>query len=381
MATFIRGGQESAPKSPTFLCCKTLPVMPKKLMKIFIDTSIVIQENYLSGKKFQRLAQLGHQNVIELYFTDVIEKEIFYNISKSCQNLEQAHKSYKRTLDTKHRILKNFYDISSLSYNLSFFESKFIKKFERFTDYAKIQTIKPFKNFDISKIMDDYFKSNPPFNSSRKKNEFPDAVSFHTAEKFLKSEKEKGIYLTCDPDFHKIESSHLEIVTDLSELLERIIKNKNPTIFNDNQLILSAIQSDIELFKTAIIPEIELDVMIHFNDIFDKYGVKNREENHKNTSINIGQIDVFDKTEYLIGFKCKGIYETDYHYLLERNTDFETYHQLIKLEKLILNDKGFIICKGDFEISFYYEFEFPYKVIKESIEVEEGKVIKSINNM
>lgn len=354
------------------------------LMNIFIDTSIVIQENYLSGIKLKRLAVLSNQGFVKLFFTNIVDNEIFSNISSESEKLIQAEKTFTRQLETKHRIAKNLYDFENLTFvsNSYFqFEERMKEKFERFKEFSKIEIIFPKESFDISKLIDDYFKINPPFGLNNKKNEFPDAISFMIAEDYLNSIDAKGFYLTNDSDFNEIKSNFLTVKNDISDVLEEITKENNSEYFVTETQILKCIQTDIHLFIPGIASEVELDVMIHHEMLFEKYGMQISNESQYAKEISITDFEIFDITEDSIGFKCIGTYVCDIHYLLHEDFSFETHNRVIELEKIILQNDGLVTYQGDFETTIYYNFEFPFQVIPQSIEIDEEKSIKSIKSI
>lgn len=353
-------------------------------MNIFIDTSIVIQENYLSGIKLKRLAILGNQGLVKLFFTNIVYNEIFSNIRSDSEKLIQAEKTFVRQLENKHRISKNICDLENLTFvNKPFFhfEELMIQKFERFKEFSKIEIVFPRENFDISKLINDYFQCNPPFGLLNKKNEFPDAISFKIAEDYFNSINTKGFYLSNDSDFNEIKSEFLTVKNDISEVLEEIAKENNSEYFIKEIQILKCIQTDIELFIPAIANEVELDVMIHHEMLFEKYGMQISNESQNAKEISITDFEIFDITEDSIGFKCRGTYKCDVHYLLNEDFSFETHNRVIELEKIILQNDGSVAYQGDFETTFYYNFEFPFQVIPQSIEIDEEKSIKSIKSI
>lgn len=346
-------------------------------MNIFIDTSIILQENYFSGKKLERLGTLGNQGNLKIFFTIVVENEIKSKINLDCENLLQAQKTFKRQLDTKYKIIKNLdksFDFELVNEN--YVLADLLDKYERFKKFAKIEIIKPNKEFDISQILDNYFKNNPPFSNGNKKHEFPDAISFKIAEDYLKSKNQTGVYLTVDKDFEKLKSNNLTIQTDINELLEQTIKKVNPKIFDDKNHIINAISKDINLFIPGIKAEIELDLPIHHESIFDKHNVEISVDNLDFLEFNIVEYEIFDITENWIGFLCKGNFIADLYYSKAEREEKEKYDRIIQLENLGTN--GIVKYKGEFETSCYYEYEFPYQVIKESIEIDEEKSIRNV---
>lgn len=353
-------------------------------MNIFIDTSIIIQENYLSGIKLRKLAALANQGQINLFFTSIIDNEISRNISFESEKLIQAEKTFKRQLETKHRIAKNLCDLEDLSFvNNSYFDFEQLiqEKFKRFKEFAKINTIYPLTEFNISAIIDDYFQTKPPFGVANKKNEFPDAISFKIAEDYLKTINSKGIYLTTDGDFVNLSSDTIIVKSDISDLLEEVAIEVNSEYFESKAHIVRFIENDIELFKPLIANEVELDVFIHHTDIFEKYEIRVSIESQHTKQILINNFEVFDITEDSIGFKCSGTYITELNYLLSENSNLEVHNRIIEHEKLNVKNDGIVTYEGDFETSIYYEFEFPYQVLKHTIEIDEEKSIQSIRSV
>lgn len=353
-------------------------------MNIFIDTSIIIQENYLSGIKLRKLATLANQGQINLFFTSIIDNEVSRNITVESEKLVQAEKTFKRQLESKHRIAKILCDLEEMSFvNNSFydFEQLVQEKFKRFKEFAKITTVHPLTEFNISTIIDDYFQSKPPFGSANKKNEFPDAISFKIAADYLNSIKSKAIYLTSDNDFDNLTSDTITVKNDISEVLEEVAIGINSEYFESKAHIVKCIESDIELFIPLIANEVELDAFIYHTDIFEKHGIRVSIESQHTKEILIKKIDVFDITEDSIGFKCSGTYITELNYLLSENSNLEVHNRIIEYEKLNVESDGLVTYEGDFESTIYYEFEFPFQVEKHTIEIDEEKSIKSIKSV
>lgn len=349
-------------------------------MNIFIDSSIIIQENYFTGKKLERLGTLSNQGVLNLFFTTVIDNEIISNINSECEKLFQAQKTFKRQLETKYRVIKNLYKPSELGIiNEDYFLPALLDKYKRFKEFANIEIIKPNNEFNISDIINNYFEKKPPFDNSHKKSEFPDALSFKIAEDYLKSKNLSGIYLTVDKDFQNLKSDNLIIKNDINELLENIIRELNPKIFDNKAQILNAIKTDLNLFIPGIKFEIELDLLMHHEDVFGKYNMEISVEKQNTLEVNIDEYEVFDISENSVGFKCKGNFISELFYAKKDGEEKEMYDKIIEFEKLDSN--GLVKYKGDFETTCYYEYEFPYQVIKESVEIEEEKLIKNITRI
>jgi hypothetical protein len=116
-------------------------------------------------------------------------------------------------------------------------------------------------------------------------------------------------------------------------------------------------------------------------DIFDKYFLESMTDNQKTRELKIDNFEIFDISDGLVGFKCSGCYISDLYYLLEKNFNEETLKDLLREENLILREGKFIRYKGEFETTIYYEYEFPYNPIEDTIEVDDKKSITSIESI
>ncbi len=351
-------------------------------MNIFIDTSIFIKENFFKGKKLERLAILSNQNHINLMITEIIDYEIIKNLKQQIQEVSNAQQKFKRQLDTKHRIIKNAFDSNELIlFNDNLLERSILEKYSSFKKFAKIKIVKPDSNFNISRIIEDYFNSNPPFDQIKKKEEFPDAISFKIAEDYCKTLGENGLFLTADNDFSNIESDYINIIDDLNDLLEEIIKESEPELFKNETQVTNCINKDIQLFKPFIEEEVRLDILMHVLDIFHKYDLEISFNSKVINELEIINIEIFDIFDYSIGFKCFGNFQSYLYPQFEEDYDITQNMQILIQENLKLKSSNHFRFVGSFETTFYYSFEYPYEIIEDSIKIEEEKVIKEIKSI
>lgn len=351
-------------------------------MNIFIDTSIFIKENFFKGKKLERLAILSNQHHINLMITEIIDNEIIKNLKKQILDVSNAQKKFKRQLETRYRIIKNSFESDELIlFNDYYLENSLLEKYSNFKSFARIQIIKPKANFNISKIISDYFDDQPPFEQEKKKEEFPDALSFKILEDYCKDKNEKGIFLTTDNDFSNINSDYIDIKNDINELLEEIIKGAEPELFENETQVKNCINKDIELFKPLIEEELRLDILMHALDIFHKYDEEISFDSKVISEFEIMNIDIFDISEHSIGFKCSGDFQSYLYPKFEGDFNISDNPKILLQENLDLKSTNHFRFVGNYESTFYYTFEFPFEIEKDSIQIEEEKIIREIKSI
>jgi len=193
--------------------------------KIFIDTSVFIQENFFKGSKLNAFYKHAKESEIELLITEITINEVIANLEKKFELANQVFKSTVKELDTKAKVLKNidsFRDIFGLSeaFDASK-ELESLKKTMRKILYENFKVIE----IDISKTMkifDDYFQENPPFKAGQKKEEFPDAFVLNSLETWCVKKREKIYVLTTDSDMLNYPSRKLIPIKEYDKLLNQI---------------------------------------------------------------------------------------------------------------------------------------------------------------
>lgn len=352
-------------------------------MHIFIDTSIIIQENYFNGRKLENLGRWSHIGVINLYMTTINEKEVVENIDNECHLLKTSIDTLKSHLDKKHKIVKNVYNVKTINLiNHKYIKKILIDKFNRFKKYSNLKIVKPQSNFNISLIINDYFEKKAPFGEGKKKSEFPDAISFKVAEDYIKKNNlNKGLFLTNDTDFLNKSSQYIDVITNLQGLLDEILKNNDPKVYNDKWLILKTIKDNHKNFEPYIFKELGLDVSIYLSGITEDFQFRFSKEKILTTNATNVEYDIFDISDGSVGFKISGEYSIKLTYKIDENIQLELLNTIAISRGLKLEEKGILMFSGEFETTCYYSYEFPYEIDIDSIEMSEEKAIKSINQI
>lgn len=150
----------------------------EKNITICFDTNIYDNTNYFFNGSFYTTfkdLKMSYPN-LKIYVEPIIYNEVIThlrNLAKdTTKETEKLLKIFK-SLDIFTNV-KEALEITDLEEKY-FQEAK--KKFEEFIKFFSDEEIEKSFNYEISEILNDYFKGNPPFeNKKDKKNEFPDAL-------------------------------------------------------------------------------------------------------------------------------------------------------------------------------------------------------------
>lgn len=340
-------------------------------MVVIIDTSIFMQENFFSGKKITRLATLANQGFVKLFITTVIDEEIKSNIGKSVQSLLSESKRFTRALDTKHKIVKNLYRIDELTVDYQFIEESLLRKYEEFKDFARIKVIKPEAHFNITSILELYFSSSPPFNVDKKKSEFPDAISVKIAEDYCKSNNIKATYLSADADFEGIQSTTLTFNNNLNNTIELITKSLHPDKYQEEALVFQFIKEEEGLFLSSVESEVSIELAIYFENLTG-FTIEIPSKNISINQISIDEYDIFDIGTSYVGFSTRGTYQA--MVVIDSN-----HLELLEDSLFQIKEGAYVEMKGEFEMTFYYDYDFPYEVYQDAIDFDEDeRKVKSV---
>ena len=352
-------------------------------MNIIIDTSVFLRQNFISGNLIKRLGELSHEKIVNIYVTDIIKKELFSNIDKDSLKLKSKLTDINKSIRGDLKFVKNLYkDLDFFDYiNPERLNHLLKNKIERYFKYANIQIIPISESFKITDILDDYFNQKPPF-SEKKKNEFPDAISFKVSENFFQNKNDKAYFITYDNDFNEIKSKFIFVKNNLEDIIEEISKENSSLIYEQNELIEKTIKSNIQLFKDILEPELDFELSFKIQHIFEKENIF-PDVSTSELKYTISETKVFDVNDSSqnIGFKFIGSYNGKLDVYPEKEFNPLKYKEILKNNGLKLNSNFEITVKGEFQMSFFYEYEFPYKIEEDTISFDEDEYkLKNIEN-
>lgn len=225
---------------------------------IFLDTSIFEAENFFLGRKLKNLLELSRDQYIELKITDIVYREV---INRLLSNIDKAATAFRKAhilLDNQAKILKNLDDFSSFypfpEFNRDDLFQRLKIKFDNIISDYNIEVLKSDIS-DIDKVFEDYFSSRPPFSKEKKKNEFPDAFSFSTIEKWADDQYNECFFITNDKDFEGMNSNVVSLKYNLPQIID----------FINREIEDKEIEFLEEIYENSKI-EIEIDLEKDFID-------------------------------------------------------------------------------------------------------------------
>lgn len=236
-----------------------------ELTRLFaLDTSFIESQNFLAGRLLRLLGDMGRKNYIKIYITDIVYREVLSRFAKRLLEEENKIISVKKTIESQIRVLKNFEDFAAYftlpELDTSKLIDQFKKDFDAWISYADVKIL-PTKGHTIEKVMNDYFKGNPPFGSAKKKSEFPDAFSFYALDQYFKLGKKQCYFVTLDTDFDDAHSNYVIPVKEIGEKLD-IINRASEMRFGILKLI--------EDTYTSSKPQLEHDAKICFSEYLEE---------------------------------------------------------------------------------------------------------------
>ncbi len=193
---------------------------------VILDTEVYEANGYnYNTTSFCKLLEFIEKGIIQLYQTSIIEREIIHHINFKA---DTYFKKIKSTIGES-RILSNLAEYQKISTDVFLDEIK-AQLFDSYENFKKtnIINIPDPKKIDIHNIFDAYFEAKPPFDTSKKKHEFPDAMSLIFTYNHFKSKHKSAIYISNDSDIPKLIaclnlSKHIKCEKSINELLDKLI--------------------------------------------------------------------------------------------------------------------------------------------------------------
>src|SRR5690606_2666952 len=111
--------------------------------------------------------------------------------------------------------------------------------------------------------------------------------------------------------------------------------------------VKNCINKEIHLFKPIIEEETRLDILMHVMDIFHKYDHELSFNSRVISEINIKNIEVFDISDYSIGFNCAGNFHSLLYPEFDGDFDITKNTQILIQENLKLKSFDHFSFVGD----------------------------------
>ena len=245
------------------------------MVNVFIDTQVFVQKNFdFSNELFKRLIDAVEDDLISVYLTEVVKKEIeskiHENVYKTVNNSQEKFAKESKIL----RNLDEYKNIFNIPHVLDCISDSLIKQFEQFLGDSNAAII-PIEDISPTLIFDKYIKAEPPF-SKKKKDEFPDAFSLLAIQKWAEKKDESISIISNDQDLKRF----CENIENLSyePSLESFFNSLTKIDSYNHQFIVAVYDANNDIIEDRILNSIgglefrlsdeDGDVnKIYFNDI------------------------------------------------------------------------------------------------------------------
>ena len=292
-------------------------------INITIDTNVFYAAKYdlSEGSTLRILASLVEEGKIKVCLSSIIIREAESHIRKQgssiCKEVRKAISELRKTVDDNALEIVGLKEYTSIPPK-DVVMNGLISRFEGY-----IQSLKPeildVSTINVEKIMDDYFKFNPPFeNSEKKRKEFPDAfiadqirVRFPENNSVIIVSNDAGFKQACLKDRNYI------CYNCLGDLYDEMNKQ------DDNYKVVLSVLSEVGTqIDDMIRDNIETNELITVHGLsFDRKGIASGYD-YSETSLNsienvthrLHIIDDIKENEAIITVNCSADIEMDCYY-------------------------------------------------------------------
>ncbi|WP_294844425.1 PIN domain-containing protein [uncultured Gilliamella sp.] len=193
---------------------------------ISIDTNVFRKTGYnFQSSLIKRLPELGM--ICDILIHEIVYREMESHLTEELQKIdENVISTLNEIKKKKSHITNEQLDIVKNTLSIGHHENIIDVKLTKFLQETKCKIIDCYADFDIKRLIDDYFNNKYPFEiRNSKKNEFPDAIILHSLENYAKrNNKQKILIISEDLGWQKFaeKSDYLDCVDNLSVVYDAI---------------------------------------------------------------------------------------------------------------------------------------------------------------
>ncbi len=196
---------------------------------VFLDSTEFNSNSFnFESYKLKSLGSRGQKGTVRIVITDIVYKEVLNSL---LNYIEKAHTDIKglilsekfRTI--RHLIPESAKAVEDIDFELLKTRSK--EQLDKFIKEAKIDIIDT-GDVQVNDVLQLYFEKLPPFGESKKKNEFPDAISLIALRDWCKKTGNNIYIVSKDKDLTNlshITNSFIEL-EDVGKFLEIVIEDE-----------------------------------------------------------------------------------------------------------------------------------------------------------
>lgn len=186
---------------------------------VFLDTSVFEENNFLEGTKINSFLKLAVDGEITILISKITVNELKKRIENRTKESETLFAAFKK----KAYVLKNDPDLRKYFIDIDF--NLFKAKINTLIDTTFNQNgviVLDYQIIGTGNIFEKYFSNKFPFNSTKKKYEFPDAFVLQALEEWATQHNEKVIIFSNDDDFLNTKNDKFIVIEEYEDYLDKI---------------------------------------------------------------------------------------------------------------------------------------------------------------
>jgi hypothetical protein len=217
-----------------------------KTRNVFVDTQAYLQQRLrFDHPTLKRLQELGHALMVHILSTDVVVGEIRKKVADQIKEATEGLTRFRREAAivrayVPEKLAPLFEPVDETTLIQSGFEA-----WSAFLTEANVEILKA-SSVETTDLLEMYFSAQPPFGSSAKKSEFPDAISALALEDWCNVNDQQIYVISGDSDLKawcngKAHLHHLSSLTEfldvynraeetLTELAHKIFENEEASV-------------------------------------------------------------------------------------------------------------------------------------------------------
>lgn len=227
---------------------------------LIVDTSFLQANRFLWGKRIVELNNLVYKDLVKIYITDVILRELKKHM---IEKLEQEESDIRKTTifhelyPKEHKCINNIGDST-------------LKVDEAINNWIKKNGVEVLssKTVDMEEVLNMYFLNQKPFGVSGKRKEFPDAIIYNVCKQYFSSGYDKVYMVTKDKDLLEVKDDVIRFIhsDQVGDLYSDVLKEW------DEDAAIEYIEGEFLLNANLYVEEIERYIADSIKDeIKDRY--------------------------------------------------------------------------------------------------------------
>ena len=224
---------------------------------VFIDTSLIVKNNFqFTFGRLQQLRDLAKSKRISIYLSDIVVQEVRKKIKEKVEEAERGYKKFRKEA----MILKNL-DRSPSALPATLSEStmeSLMKQFDEFMSDCNVRLLSA-GEIKAERVLDRFFKEEPPFGKGKKSSEFRDAFNMEVIRQWVNDRGEAIYVLAGDSDLEAAceNEPRITYIKEIEDYLRLVNEKDNPKEAARVNAVLPVVYEQLVQALTEDFPKLE----------------------------------------------------------------------------------------------------------------------------